>query len=115
MNITDRESSKLQVSNSDLFESFDFNLEVRKFSNLLSASLENSVRMQLFPRKGSAKNIKIIDESIRLERIRNRDGSKTRIPMAKHIIQGRTVGTSANGICFVCKKYLSKDWSTLYQ
>ena len=68
---------------------------VRKFSDMLCANLKDASSKQLAIRQG--RDMSVASNGVmRLERIRGKDGNITRLPTAKQIAQGHTVGTVNN-------------------
>jgi hypothetical protein len=54
-----------------------------------------------------------LDES--LERIRDADGSLTFLPTDKRQSKGRSVGSSRDQTCFICRKYQAKQELTQWK
>ena len=87
---------------------------VRKFSDMLCANLQYASRKQLSIRKGRDMSV-ARNGVIRLERIRGKYGNITRLPTAKQIAQGRTLGTANNSNCYICRKYLTGKGEVVYR
>ena len=95
---------------------FEYEVQIRKFSDILCGSLEDVTRKQLAQRKTMTISTPNDERNnIGLERIRSADGSTTRPPTKKQEEQGRRVGTAVNGNCFICRKYLTKNGTVNYQ
>ena len=100
----------------DLFHvEVDYEIEIKKFSDMLCGCLESAIRKQRAARACNA-NPSVAPAATAsdngmasLERIRGANGSKTREPTEKQLASGRNVGTAMNRNCFVCRKYLKKD------
>lgn len=95
----------------------DYEIEIKKFSDMICSCLEDAMRKQRAKRIGLA-NITPTgpdkDDRPKLERIRATNGSTTRNRTDKQRAQDRRVGTAANRNCYVCRKYLKKDNSVNY-
>ena len=91
----------------------NYELMVRKFSDMLCKDLEDRMRKQSGVREYRVLH-NIDNTAMKLERIRGKDGSATRPATKKQLESGRTVGTAANSTCYVCRKYLSKDGKVVY-
>ena len=99
---------------SDEFEG-DYEIAVRKFSDMLCARLSDIKRRQY--QKRQMKNNwyeGIVDIEMKLERIK-RDGSKTRPATAKQKAEGRKIGAACNSTCFICRKYLKPNGQTMHR
>ena len=86
----------------------EYEIQIRKFSDMLCSTLESRVRKQLVARtKFCVSRLNVTKENTHceLERIRGVDGSTTRPPTEKQLEKGRKVGTSVNSNCFICRKY----------
>ena len=86
----------------------NYELMVRKFSDMLCKNLEDRMRKQ-----SGAREYRVLNNTdnteMKLERIRGRDGSAKRPPTKKQLESGRAVGTATNSTCYVCRKYFSED------
>ena len=86
----------------------EYEIQIRKFSDMLCSGLESRVRKQLVARTKfcfSRLNRRKDNSHCELERIRGADGSTTRPATEKQKQKGRKVGTSVNSNCFICRKY----------
>ena len=92
----------------------NYELMVRKFSDMLCKDIEDTARKQSGIQEYRVLH-GICNSATKLERIRGRDGLATRPPTKKQLDSGRTVGTSVNSTCYVCRKYLSKEGKVVYR
>ena len=97
----------MSSQDNEINDEINFELVIRKFSDILCKSLDDQKRRQQEQRhikhsSGNVPNIQI------LERIKGRDGNETRPPPVKYKREDRRVGTACNSTCFVRTKYLSK-------
>ena len=109
-NLISKSNVRLQPQSQD---SVNYEIMVRKFSDMICTSLQDGSRRQFAIRQ--AMNIGRSDGTMSLERIRGKDGNMTRYPTDKQIANGRTVGTANNGNCYICRKYLSKTGGVVYR
>ena len=92
----------------------NYEIMVRKFSDMICANLQDTSRRQLAIRRGRHTS-SASDGIMRLERIRGKDGYITRMPTEKQISKGRSVGTANNGNCYICRKYLGERGEVVYR
>lgn len=86
-------------------------IEIKKFSDMLCGSLQRRERRKTFT---LAQQIAVGgDDAMLLTRIRNLDGSTTRPPTQRQANK-RSVGTSRQMKCFICRKYLNADGTVVY-
>ena len=88
----------------------DNEIEIRRFADMICKALvprEFRRRTVMNRLSGS------LDGS--LMRIKGRDGNIARPPTAKETSRGRSVGSSYQLNCFICRKYLAIDGSSVYQ
>ena len=71
----------------------NYEIMVRKFSDMICGNLQDASRRQLAIRQGRHQS-SASDGIMRLEQIRGKDGNITRMPTEKQIAKGRTVGDS---------------------
>ena len=95
-------------------DTINYEIMVRKFSDMICANLQDTSRRQLGIRQGRYMST-ASDGEMRLERIRGKDGNVTRPPTEKQIANGRSVGTAINGNCYICRKYLNEKGEVVYR
>jgi len=90
-------------------------LKIRKFSDLICGYLNKiDLRSRQSPRTARTRRTGMLVEDDPFERITGRDGSVTRPPTAKQLLQGRAVGSSVTNNCYICRRYVKADGSTNY-
>ena len=52
---------------------------------------------------------------MKLEGIRGKDGSATRLATRQQQISGCTIGTAVNSTCYICRKYLCPEGKVVYK
>ena len=100
----------------DLFHvEVDYEIEIKKFSDMLCCCLESAIRKQRAARvcdvnPSVAPTATASDNGMAsFERRRRANGSKTREPIEKTLSSQRSAGTAVNRNCFICRNYLKKD------
>ena len=91
----------------------EYELQIRKFSDMVCSVLENRVRKQKVARKtvtiAACPPVSTDSTHCELERIKAADGLTIRTATPKQIEKGRKVGTAVNANCFICRKYLKPN------
>ena len=92
----------------------NYEIMVRKFSDMICANLQDASRRQLAVRQG--RHMSTASDGIMvLKQFCGKDGNITRVPTEKQLSKGRTVGTANNGNCYICRKYLSEKGEVVYR
>lgn len=86
-------------------------LDVRKFSDMLCSSLRKRSRRPA----GTLAQFSVARCAAPLARIQGPDGTEAREVTGRQREDGKSVGTSRQMTCFMCRKYLKANGSTRYQ
>ena len=79
----------------------EYQIQIKKISNVLCKSLEDTIRKQRAPRRKC--------DSQELERIKGVDGCTNLHTKAKERVSGSNSCTLVSNNCFVCRKHLKQD------